>query len=373
MKRTIAGVAVLGVVCLALGCDEDKKAPETAPSAAAVAPAASSAAPVEAKPTPAELQEKTLKALSDGWNAHDPAKVAATYEPSGKLLIPGLPEFAGAAAITKEAKDTFGEYSDFKLAITKAYVHGSTVALEWVITGKNDGPMMGKPASGRQMGVQGGSVLTFDDPGLIKEDHRYLDLPTILSQLDPKAKAGTFRPVATLPAGGMETIVAKESPVEAKTLETGKAFYAAFEGKKEADLTALVTDDTTFDDVTSPASVKGTKAGIAMAKSLWTAFPDLAQTKPVQFAAGDMLVTEGTLTGTQKGALGPLKASNKPVSFRFVDFVKIKDGKAVSLVTYSNSAEMLVEVGAMPPMAPAPAGSGSAAPAPSGAPAPKSK
>ncbi|HEX3772439.1 MAG TPA: ester cyclase, partial [Polyangiaceae bacterium] len=128
-------------------------------------------------------------------------------------------------------------------------------------------------------------------------------------------------------------------------------------------------DDSTFDDLTTPASVKGGKAGVAMAKSIWKAIPDLAQTKPVQFAAGDVVVTEGVLTGTQKGPMGRLKASNKPVSLRFVDFVKIKDGKAASLTTYGDSAEMLVEIGAMPPIGAAPAASASGAPAAPAAPA----
>jgi steroid delta-isomerase-like uncharacterized protein len=369
MKKAIAGVAVLGLVCFAAGCDEDRKAPEPAGSAAA-APATESAppAPMEPKATPAELEAKTMKGLVDAWNTHDAKKVAAAYEPQGRLVIPGLPDFPDRAAIEAEAKGDFTAYSDFKVAVTKSYVHGNTVAIEWVITGKNDGPMMGKPASGRQMGVAGASVSRFDDDGFIKEEHRYVDLPTITNQLDPKAKAGTFRPPVALPTGAMETLVSKGTPDEAKALDTAKAFYAAFEGKKEADFSALVTDDSTFDDLTGPAQAKGAKAGLDMARTFWKAIPDLAQTKPVQFAAGDVVVTEGVLTGTQKGALGPLKASNKPVSLRFVDFVKVKDGKAASLTTYADSAEMLTEIGAMPPLGAAPAASASAAP-----PAPSAK
>ena len=210
-------------------------------------------------------------------NAHDATKVAATYGPNGKLVIPGLPDFAGTAAIAQEAKDTFAAYSDFKLAVTRAYVHGSTVALEWVITGTNDGPNMGQKASGRPMGVQGGSVVTFDDQGLIVEDHRYVDLPTIMSQLDPKAKAGAFRPVVTLPAGAMETRESKGTPDEAKTLADGKAFYAALE-TKGGDLSPFLTDDSTLDDMTSPAQLKGPKARAAYVAAAWKAVPDFAQT-----------------------------------------------------------------------------------------------
>ncbi|MGH7295254.1 MAG: ester cyclase [Polyangiaceae bacterium] len=361
MTKTFAVVAALGLasaVCVC-ACDEDKKSEGTTPIATAAAPA-SVAAPVVPKETPAELQAKTMKALVEAWNGHDAAKVGALYEGSAKLVLPGLPDFVGRDAIVAEAKQTMISYPDFKLAITKSYGHGSTVALQWVITGKNDGPMMGgQKASGRSMGVMGASVITFDDDGLMKADHRYVDLPTISSQLDAKAKAGTFRAVATLPTGATEEHESNGTPDEAKALDVAKAFYTAFEGKKAPDLTALLAEKVTGDDYTSPATVTGPKAMTDAAGGYWKSFPDLAQTKPVQFAAGDVVVTEGVLTGTQKGALGPIKATNKPVSLRFVDFAQVKDGKVASFATYADSAELLIEIGAMPPMGPPPAGAAS--------------
>jgi uncharacterized protein (TIGR02246 family) len=366
MTKTFAVLAVLGGVCLLVGCDEDKK-PEGAATTGSVASTPPAPPPPPPKPAPAEAIAKTMKSVADAWNKHDAAAIAATYEPTGKLVIPGEPVWSGKDGVTAEAKQTFTTYPDFKLAITRSFTKGNTVALEWVITGKNDGPLMGQKATGRQMGVNGASVLTFDDDGLIKEDHRYVDIPTIMSQLDPKAKAGSFRPVATLPAGATEEKVSKGTPDEAKVMDGAKPFYAAFEGNKPNDLGAILTDDTPLDDYTMPATIKGAKAGGAMIASYWKTIPDIAQTKPVQFVAGDTFVVEGTMTGTQKGALGPIKASNKPVSLRFVDFSQWKDGKVARFATYADSAEMLVEIGAMPPLGAPPAGS--AAAAGSGAPA----
>ena len=239
--------------------------------------------------------------------------------------------------------------------MTKTFTNGNTTAFEWVVTGKNDGPLPGqaKP-TGKQIGIAGVSVATFDDAGLIREEHRYVDTPTVLSQLDPKAKAGTFRAPLTLPTAAPEAYVAKGTPEEAKTLAQAKALYTAFEGKKEADVIALVTDDTTIDDFTMPATTKGTKGIKDYVDSFWKTFPDVAQVKPVQFAAGDYVVTEGTFTGTQKGALGPIKATNKPVSMRFVDIFQFKDGKVVRGDSFGNSAEILVAVGAMQPPVTAP-------------------
>ena len=377
MRTTFAVVAVLCAASLGVACDEDKKPAGTTPSATAATQSAAAMTPPPApKPKPEEVIAKTNKALADAWNAHDAAKIATLYTSTGKLVIPGLGDFSGKGALMGEAKDNFTAYSDFKVAVTRTFIKGNTAVFEWVVTGKNDGPMMGKPATGRQMGVAGASVATYDDDGLIKEEHRYFDLPTLTSQLDPKAKAGTFRAAMTLPTAAPETHVVKGTPDEAKALDAGKAIYAAFEKKGGLDAMAFVTDDSVFDDYTNPATMKGPKPIKDWVTGFWTAVPDLAMAKPLQFAVDDYVISETVLTGTHKGPMGPLKATNKPVSFRSLDVMRLKDGKAAHFDTYGDMAEILVEIGAMPPIAAAPAagapaasGSAMAATAPTAPPA----
>jgi ketosteroid isomerase-like protein len=355
LKTTFALVAALGVVSLTCGCEEEKKAPETAPSATAATSASTAATPPPApKPTPAEAIAKALKSFAAPYNAHDAVATGALYEPNGKVVQPGFPDTTGREAIVKDAQDTFSRYSDIKLTPTRTFTHGSTAAIEWTFTGKHT-------ASGQQVGFMGASVVTYDDEGLIKEHHLYFDYPTVTSQRDPKAKAGTFRAVAAAPTAAPENHVSKGTPDEAKTLDAARALYAAFE-KKGGDVSPFFGDDSVSDDYTAPAAVKGLKANKDMVDSFWKTFPDLAQTKPVQFAADGFVVTEGVLTGTQKGALGPVKPTNKPVSLHFVDIIQLKDGKVVHLETFGNSAEILVAIGAMPQPGAAPATSGSAAP-----------
>jgi steroid delta-isomerase-like uncharacterized protein/uncharacterized protein (TIGR02246 family) len=359
MKTTFAVVAAMGLVSMVCGCDEDKKAPEPAQSATtapATPPATTAAASAQPKASPAELAHKTMKAVVEAWNAHDATKVAALYEPQGKLVIAGLPDFAGRDAIAGEAKDTFAGYSDFKVGVTRTFAHGNTVAIEWVITGKNDGPFMGQKASARPMGVAGASVVTFDDEGLIKEDHRYFDMPTLQSQLDPKAKAGTFRTAMTMPAGAPEEHVAKGTPDETKNADKAKQMYASFRADKIAEMMAFVADDAVMEDFTSPAQVKGNKAIQDAMTPIWKAFPDMAATTPVAFGADDWVVVETNIKATHKGPLGPIKASNKPVNVHGVDILQMKDGKIARYESYSNNAELLVQIGAMPPMGATPAG-----------------
>jgi predicted ester cyclase len=368
MRSTSLAVVTLGVVSLACACDEDKKSAETTAPSATASPSATTAT---APPAPKDAKTDTAKfieAEQAAWNAHDPAKVGALYAATAKLVIPGMPDFSGRQAIGAEARGDFAGFPDFKVAITRAFVHGNTVVTEWVVTGKNDGPFMGQKATGRPMGLAGASVSVLDE-GLVQEEHRYFDMPTMTKQLDAKAKAGSFREPMALPTAALEVHVSKGTPEEAKALAAVDSMYAGFEGKNAKDLVALVGDDTVFDDFTSPPA-KGPKAVQDGAQHLWKAMPDLAQTKPLQFAADDFVVTEGTLSGTQKGDLGTVKATNKPVSLRFVDIGQVRDGKIAHFETFANNAEMLIELGAMKPMAAAPP-AGAVAEVPAHAAAPK--
>jgi predicted ester cyclase len=90
------------------------------------------------------------------------------------------------------------------------------------------------------------------------------------------------------------------------------------------------------------------------------AFPDWTLTPTTTIGADGYYVAEVVFAGTHKGAMGPVKASNKQVKVRGIDIQLLKDGKLSKEWEYANSAEMLVQVGAMPAIATAPAASGSA-------------
>ena len=316
MNRTLAlAVAALGASSLVLACEEEKKTEPTP---------ATSAAPVAAAPTPPapkldNLIAKTLKSAVTAWNAHDVSAVSANYEPTAKLVIWGMPDAVGREAIATNAKDNFARSPDFKVAITRTLVHDHTAVFEWVATRdgqrhrgrpEGDGPLpwlcRRERRDVRRRGAHQGRAPLFrrpDDPepGGPQGEGRHLRAP-----IDP------------IPPSTTEMAVSKGTPDEAKTLADGKAIYAAIEGKKESDLATVLTEDSTIDDYTESSPHKGIKAITDYAKGYWTAFPDFTQAKPVQFAVGSVLVTEGIFSGTQKGALGTLKPTNKSVTLHFV-------------------------------------------------------
>lgn len=364
MRTTFVALVGLCAASLMVACDDDKKTPATAPSAsAAVSVAATPSAAPAPKASTSDVISKTLAAAVVAWNSHDPAKVAANYEPTGKVVIPGFPDTSGRDAIATATKASFTALPDFKVAVTRVFIHDHTAAFEWVFTGKNDGPNMGQKATGRPVGIAGASVVTFDDDGLMKEEHRYFDLPTEQSQLDPKAKAGTFRAPLPLPTAATETHVSKGTPDEAKTLEQGNAILKADASKDDKALMATVTDDYVWEDYSAPASIKTADLKGVIA-TYAKAFPDFTLPTTLAFAVDGFFVAEASFVGTQKGPMGTIKASNKPVSSRMLDIQLLKDGKCSKEWSYSNGADMLIQIGAMPPIAspPTAAASGSASP-----------
>ena len=55
------------------------------------------------------------------------------------------------------------------------------------------------------------------------------------------------------------------------------------------------------------------------------------------------------MTGTNKGPMMKLAATNKPVNIHGVDVIQMKDGKAASGVSYGNGMEMAMQLGLMKP------------------------
>ena len=297
-------------------------------------------APVAAK---AATPEETTKALIDAWNAHDADKVAAAYAENAVLRIVPMADLTGRAAIKASTADSLKAFPDFKVAVTRVTMKGNLAAVEWVITGTNtgDSDFMKMKASGRKMGLRGADMVTFDDAGLIKESHRYFDMPTQTAQLDAKAKAGSFRAVEALPTAAPLVASTKGTPDEQKNLDAANAMYKAIDDHKTDALVALMTADGTMDDFTNPATFKGPKAVKTFMDGVMKTMPDVSQDKLVQLAAGDLVVTEGYMHGTMKGNMGPMKATNKPMGMHFIDVIQIKDGKMVKGWSYGNAFEMV--------------------------------
>jgi steroid delta-isomerase-like uncharacterized protein len=392
LMRTIVGSCLVVGALLVVGCDDKSSGgasatPSASASAAASAAPSASAAPAASGSAAPEKEEKEKtakgpkdhaarsKALVEAFGGHDAKKLAALYSEDALVKTVGSPDVKGRAAIEKGAEGMFGVFKDAKLSIGRVWVKDKhTVVMESVFSGTNtgDSPEMGIPkATNKATGVAGAMWLEVDDDGLIKEEHRYWDMPTTLGQLNPPDPKNPVRPVLKDVPNGTEIFEAKKDEKEAKKedkkeekaakaeekaeakedtklIELEKKTVEALNSHKAEEALKLVADDVVLDDYTQPAAIKG-KAGFkAMLDSYFKAFPDLKASVENMYAVGDNVVVEFKYTGIQKGPLGAIKPTNKPVEMHQVEVDTFKDGKLTRAWAWGNNAELLSELGILP-------------------------
>ena len=361
--QTRIATALMLVSLAAFGCGGETLPPETPPTPPPPPVAATPATlPVETvTPTPpapppapplAELQLASLKVAADAINQHDARKYASIFARDAVHRESAAPDVVGREGIARRMQLLFSAFPDMKFSFDRVWQKGNLVVVLWRWTGTDVGGFIGRGPTGRQAGLQGVGVGFYNDDGLVREIHMYEDGQTAMDQLEAKAQMGRFRapPSDAQGASPMDVIVATGGPEEGKSLATAKLFYEALENKKEADLLALVTDESTADDFAmSPKTAKGAKDWKAMYRS-WTSAFGAFKHLPLlnQVAVNDYVIVERIVNGTQKGAVGPVKATGLPVTLHCVDIAQIKDGKIAHFWTWSNTLELIAQARPQP-------------------------
>lgn len=279
-------------------------------------------------------------------NAHDSAKYASVFTDDVSDNMVGFPPMTTKADAQKSIQNVFDQYKDMKFWVTRTFTKNDMVATEYGWSGTDTGGFMGHPATEKQAGAMGFTVAWFTPDGLIKKEDRYMDMGTIMAQLGMSKMKAPAIPTAT---SSIEAHVAKGTPDEDKANAFATSMYAAMDSKKEADFLATIDDKGDFVDYSGPmAGVVTHKADAKKFLSMWSkAFPDAKTTITNSFGVEDFVVVESNMNGTQKGALGPMKASNKPVSLHSAEIYQIANGKMIHGWSYSNGGELMMQIGMM--------------------------
>lgn len=344
MRRLTVAVAVFALPTL-IGCGGEEPPPASPtprPVAVSPSPPASAVpvAPAAPKPTLAEMQKAGLSTALSGLNGHDPKMFASVYANDAIIDVAGLNRIQGREAIAQNMAEWFEVFSKAKLGFSRVWTKGDTMALEWVINGTHHGELFGVKGTEQPIGHYGLSIVQFNADGKVIHESRYGELGSVMTQVGgTKAKP---RPIPEVPSTP-ELIVAKGG--EDKNIEIAKAALAALENKKEDAFTAVLTDDVEQDGVFHLETSKGKDGAKKFYKGFTTAFPDAKFDIGNAIAVGDYAIVESTLKGTQKGPLGTIAATKKPIAVHLVDIFKIKDGKVARAWTYQNSLEMQQQLG----------------------------
>jgi steroid delta-isomerase-like uncharacterized protein len=135
-------------------------------------------------------------------------------------------------------------------------------------------------------------------------------------------------------------------------IETARRYDEAFNAQDADTRVSNLTPDTR---VTLPGGTTliGPEQVVAIARSFWEALPDGRISSENEVAAGDTVVTEGTLTGTHSGTFrspqGDIPASGNRVALRYVSVKQIRDSKVAVERLYFDQFEFLQQIGALPP------------------------
>jgi steroid delta-isomerase-like uncharacterized protein len=131
-------------------------------------------------------------------------------------------------------------------------------------------------------------------------------------------------------------------------------FIEAFNAHDEKALLALDTSDSTF---TAPgvAPLHGAQASTGYAMAWLNAFPDARMVIRNEIITGDTIVQEFTFEGTHTATLhaptGDIPATNRRLSGRGAQVLKVRDGLIADTQLYFDQVDVLTQLGLMPALA----------------------
>jgi len=287
--------------------------------------------------------------MRDAFNAHDAKKVAGYCAEDCAVSSYGQPDARGRDAVAKGLQQLFDTFGDARSAALRSWVKGNVVVSEVAWAGTMTGDFMGMKATGKPVGQLSARVVWFGDDGLVKEMHEYADDAGLMAQMEGKKGAPA---VPVLPTNAPEMHVAKGTPDEEKLAEWAKAGDATFsKDDTKAALATMADDGDYWLNFTGAPATKGSKENEKALAGWFKAFPDQKWTSANAWGIDGFGILEHSMSGTQKGALGPLTASNKPVSgWHWLDILQpTADGKVQHGWSYGNLLEMMQQTGALKP------------------------
>jgi hypothetical protein len=377
MKKTLT---TLGLLVLA-SCQQQPAAappPPPPPPPVTLAPieATPPAPPAAPAPPPATGAERA-KLFQDCWAAYstkDWAKFGSCYadHATSEEVDSGKPVSNGRADILKKAQGEAAQAPDEVGELELVLVNGNNMAAIVYVKGTNTGPLVTPggeiPATKKKFGfLAGHAVDTSEDGRAAVHDRFYADGATFMGQVG-LAKM-PHRKVVDKGWAEKPVVIAAGSDVEKANLAAAPKALEAFNKHDLPTLLGMMTDDVVFAEAASPMDQVGKKAVERSYKEMFKAFSDAKLEVARSWAAGDYLVWEGALVGTNDGAMpsaGIKKPTGKKVSSRFLEIDKIQGGKIKNIWIFDNGMSFAGQLGLLPPP-PAPKAAPAAAAAKPGA------
>jgi ketosteroid isomerase-like protein len=155
---------------------------------------------------------------------------------------------------------------------------------------------------------------------------------------------GKARAAVDKPWHDNQIVIAKDDPTEKGNLETINQLMTAFNDHDTDTMGEALDDKVVWSEQPLAKDWTGRAAVVKAHDELVKAISNITKSTDTAWAAGDYVVVQGTLTGTNDGAApewGIPKATKKPVTLKFAQLFEVKAGKVVHSWGYWNRLELL--------------------------------
>lgn len=331
------------IATAALSCADREGAPTAGPEPTAVsASPTSSARPSPPAPERAfDLEAAAKKYVTDAtvaWKTRDVMKQSLLYTEDAVLALPSTHGWSEAspARFQISQEQYFAGFPDLEMIYTRVVGKGNVAVAEWVLTGTNTAPLMGRPPTGREIGIRGASALTFASNGDVERENLYFDLGTMFAQLDPESEGSRFRGAVTAPTVPTEYTFFKDADVSVSAFS--EQWTRAETSNDQAAKHALLDEGITVSQQSSPDDLRGRAKYIA-SQAEWNA--SFSDSKDVTrcVPAGDYVACENSWTAKWTGPVAGLKPNGTTGTIHSLYVLRVQSGAVTHATSYSNSLE----------------------------------
>jgi hypothetical protein len=258
--------------------------------------------------------------------ARDAAAAVSELAPEASLTVIGDPDGVqrGRAAVRADVERVLAAFPDARLAVGRSWEHDHHAVVEGVWT-----------APGAGVGVAGAVVIERDAAGRITVLRLYVDLVTVIGQLDRDRLPAGVEVRGLEPPPATAQIMATGSATESRNLAVANAVWDAMNAHDATAALASAAPSYRYVDYAAPRVLDrdGTRAMVA---GFLGAVQDFVIVeRPVQFAAGDFVVTE---------LVEHARLGDRPLVLHGLDIKRFAAGQVVEEWQYSNYVEVLSQV-----------------------------
>jgi ketosteroid isomerase-like protein len=279
-------------------------------------------APREPAPRRAPVATRFATALANDVARGDTAGAAGLFAPDAHVELVG--DRGERTDIAGTLRALTAAFSNIHVEIGRVWIDRpqTTAVIELVFSGR---------AGDRDVGVAGAAVVTFRDDRATAL-RLYLDLVTALGQIDRSRVPAqlSIRGLEPHPTRGV--FVATGAANEAANLSVANAVWDALDAHDADRVLATASDDYRYIDYAAPKVLSRNETRDMVAGFLAIATGFRIAAKPVQFAAGDFVITEMVERAAPTG---------KEIELHGLDIKRITNGHVVEEWQYSNYFEVL--------------------------------